>query len=179
MAIDYFLNIPAPANAPRQDVSLMQTNTNSINTLVAVDHYTFSDSSYGTHKQISFGANNSPGVSPVLPTLFTNNDSFSSPQLFYYNSTNSTYYTNGASGSCVLMGGMILKWGVIGITGSSQSVTFSVPFPHNLYGVTVSALTSTPSNNGLVSVENLSVNGFTAYRVNSGALTVYYFAIGN
>lgn len=179
MSITYNLNIPAAANNPSVDQPNMQTNTNSINSLVAVDHYTFADNPYGTHKQITFPNNNSPGATPTYPTLFTNNDSSSIPQLFYYNAGNSTYYTNGANGSCVLLGGMILKWGSVGISGSSQAVTFGVAFPHNLFGVTVSALTSTPGSNGTVSVENFSVNGFTAYRAGSGSLTVYYFAIGN
>lgn len=55
-AITYNLNVPNPPNNPSQDVTPMQTNTNSINQWNGVDHYEFANDFAGWHSQLSFPA---------------------------------------------------------------------------------------------------------------------------
>jgi hypothetical protein len=91
MSIPYNLNIPASGNNPSNDQPDMQTNTNSINTLVAIDHYTFSDNPAGTHKQITFPNNNvitSGSLAGLSSAVFSNAGTAdnSTSQLFYVNS---------------------------------------------------------------------------------------------
>lgn len=56
MVISYNLDIPDAPNNPSVDQPNMRTNTNSINTIIAVDHYTFADTPSGTHKQVTLRA---------------------------------------------------------------------------------------------------------------------------
>ncbi len=54
MTITYNLDIPAGPNNPSADRPLMTINTNAVSTIMAVDHYTFADTSAGQHKQVTF-----------------------------------------------------------------------------------------------------------------------------
>lgn len=56
MTFSYNLNIPAAGNNPSSDQPLMQTNTNSINSLINVDHYTFGTGKDGKHLQVQLPA---------------------------------------------------------------------------------------------------------------------------
>lgn len=61
---DYFLNIPDGPNNPSNDQPRMQTNTNSIDSIIAVDHYTFEQGNLnrdGWHQQSTYPQ------SPVIP----------------------------------------------------------------------------------------------------------------
>lgn len=62
MAIPYNLNIPDAPNNPSDDQPKMQENTNSIDSLVAIDHYTFADATAGQHKQITLAGKNAAGA---------------------------------------------------------------------------------------------------------------------
>jgi hypothetical protein len=62
MVIAYTKNIPDAPNNPSADQPAMKVNTNSIDTIVAVDHYSFDDASSGTHKQVTISDKNSAGA---------------------------------------------------------------------------------------------------------------------
>ena len=62
MVIAYTKNIPDAPNNPSADQPAMKVNTNSIDTIIAVDHYTFADASSGTHKQVTLSGKNSAGA---------------------------------------------------------------------------------------------------------------------
>ena len=64
MSFPYTTGIPNPPDNPSSDVSNMQTNTNTINSWVAVDHIGFNNAAGGLHKQVSFAINQAS-----LPTL--------------------------------------------------------------------------------------------------------------
>jgi len=73
---DYNLDNPNAPNAPSRDQPRMKVNTNSINSIIDVDHYTFesSGSRDGWHKQVTMPSQNVPGaqVNPAS-TLYTEN----------------------------------------------------------------------------------------------------------
>lgn len=48
----YKRNIPASANNPSNDQSPLRTNTNSVDSLIAEDHYSFGVANGGLHKQM-------------------------------------------------------------------------------------------------------------------------------
>ena len=60
--MDYYTDIPAGSHTPGRDRPLMTTNTNSINSIIAIDHYTFGTGSDGKHKQITFAGENAAGA---------------------------------------------------------------------------------------------------------------------
>lgn len=76
--INYNLNIPLSGNDPSVDQPNMLTNTNSISTLIGVDHVTFNTvgSPNGQHLQVTLPLLNTPAVqvSPAS-TIFTGNPS--------------------------------------------------------------------------------------------------------
>ena len=106
--------------------------------------------------------------------------------------------TIGTNGSYALPGGLILKWGVQGVTfpGTTSFVQQAIPFaggnfPNNCFAAFAIANTnvnfnpSVAGDNFVCTVPVKSVSGMTA-RVDTnsggsptGAVIVYYFAIGN
>jgi hypothetical protein len=67
MGLNYNLNIPYMNNNPSNDQPLMEQNFNSINTIIAQDHQTFSSPNYGLHNQCTFPNQNVPGSLPTDP----------------------------------------------------------------------------------------------------------------
>lgn len=193
----YFPAIPNPPNDPGDDVANMQTNSASISGLISEDHVPFNAIGGGFHEQVTFYANNPPGSFPVIPpVIFTNivdgvGNSLpgSVPQSFFYSGIQANSATQcqvASQGSMVMFGGIILKWGSFGITGTASApITYASPFPNNFYGLTFIGRSSTPKTDDFPMFEatpsvDLKV-GFTAYRVGTagGPVTYYYFAIGN
>ncbi len=96
MNLNYFTNIPFAANDPSVDQPDMQTNTNSIDSWVNIDHYGFRDVSNlgGLHTQVTMP------VLPVIPIrllttsgiLYTKNVPVALAQ-----SANTLFYTPGTS----------------------------------------------------------------------------------
>ncbi len=64
MPITYYNNIPDAPNDPSADQPKMQTNTNSTDAIIAIDHYTFADNPSGFHKQVNFPVKNA-AVAPA------------------------------------------------------------------------------------------------------------------
>lgn len=94
---NYYPTIPNPPDNPSFDVTLMQTNSGSINSIIGVDHLTFKQAqgggpgvSDGQHKQVTFANKNVPGGTPTDPLsiLYTNNGSASTnAELFFINNS--------------------------------------------------------------------------------------------
>jgi hypothetical protein len=185
---NYFPNIPNPPDAPADDVASMQTNSASIAGLIGVDHVGFGVSGNGQHKQVTFNGNNVPGVFPVSPpVLFTQNDASNLPQLFFYSGSavrSSNQYTAAGSGSVLLLGGIIIKWGTWSLAPNvlSASVTFANAFPNNVFALTFGSNVTGPVATNLPVYSNLTPTGFTGQRQinnNSGTYQYFYIAIGN
>jgi len=158
-SITYNLNIPNPPNSPSSDVPNMQTNTNSINTLVNVDHYTFSSASpsAGTHKKVSLANISNPGVPVGSNGVFFSKLATSSWP--FWQNANSVYQMMGANanadaatasfsgfgafgtvtanyaqsaGWTFLPGGMLLQYGSVTSTLGTPQIspsTIAVTFP--------------------------------------------------
>ncbi len=48
----YSINVPAASHNPSADQPIMQTNTNSIDSIITIDHFGFNDNQGGWHKNI-------------------------------------------------------------------------------------------------------------------------------
>lgn len=191
MSISYITGIPASNHNPSSDQPNMLINTNSIAQYVAVDHVPFNTATSGQHEQVTFNANNVPSVPTSPPVLFTNIQDGagntlpgSIPELFFYSGSaavSQNQYVSQANGSVVLMGGIIMKWGIYNLpgTGFNQPVIFPVAFPNNCFSVVAIANAGT---NGVTvaSCTSLSTTGFTAIKTSSStSLNINYIAIGN
>lgn len=175
------VNIPAANNDPADDQPLMQTNFANINSYLQVDHTNPATTGAGEHKQVTFNSNNVPAIPTSPPVLFTNNDAFSTPQLFFYSGNaakSSNQYVASTNGSTYLLGGIIVKWGSGNANQSGTVNSFTSAFPNNCYSVLV-----TPTDTaytGTFAVTAVSTTGFTAKRQSgSGVTGFYYLAIGN
>lgn len=146
----YNLNIPNGPDDPSDDQPLMQTNTNSINSIINVDHYTFgsSGSNDGYHSIIHqpnqgiFPGNIATpitGMTQLYSLQYTppvSSGGVSGIQLFLTNSA-----TSGAGGGTIQMtgtallsdgwgwsAGILFQWGFVTFPGGSTPFSGTVSF---------------------------------------------------
>ncbi len=169
MSFTYTTGIPAAGNNPSVDQPNMQTNTNSINSILAVDHFTFADGNAGRHQYVRMPVGSIPAMSAsqagfyaktangFAQLFFTNGVSGNEYQLTRANTTNfasfstnlpygappATFTQNG--GWTFLPGGMLLQYGFYGkaaASGSLGTIQFPVAFTTAPYSVTTSTLSN-------------------------------------
>lgn len=178
--IQYNLGIPASGNNPSTDQPNMLINNDNIAQYVAVDHVGFDADYSGQHKQVTFNNVTAPSTpADPISILYTKNDAFSHPQM---NFLNSGAFANlaAASGSVLLMGGIIMQWGVGSLTGSGAGnrTFFATAFPHNCYVVVITG-TDAAYAGGFVATA-LTTTTFNAIRTLMTGITGFnYIAIGN
>lgn len=179
----YNASIPQSTDLISNSQPQILANFGQLNTQFAVDHVAFNTGSgngNGHHKQVFFdNAPSAPTVSGTQSAVYPGLVS-AVQQLFFKNAAGATQLTGttvgSGSGYTFLPGGIILKWGSSGTTGSS--VAFPVAFPNNCWSMIVTG-TSTLYTGGFV-VSALSASNYTVSRTSgSGATGYYYIAIGN
>lgn len=196
MSLIYNPTLPNPPDDPADDVSGMQTNAGSINTIWGIDHVSFAGPVAGTHKQVQFSLNNVPSLPTTFPTLFTNIVN-AVPQLFFYSgnaSQTSSQYQRGVGsfstgGSTFLFGGIILKWGQCNVSGA-QDISFATEcgsaFPNNGFVTIAQPINSNGAGvaNDYNYVYNVTASSFACRAVQRTSLTtnsdrIFFIAIGN
>lgn len=201
----YTQNVPNPPNLPSEDVGNMQTNTNSIFSILNVDHESFGSASNidGRHRQVSLINEAAPGVpANIGGVLFANNPV---PQIswpFWQNTQtiqilganvssfaqfaiNTAYGTPPAGftqqgGFSFLPGALIFQYGFygkVGALGNSGTIQFPISF-NNLFNVMIS-LNRTASGNQSVTINTTSNASFTFLSSTSGSDGIFWTAIGN
>ena len=183
----------------------MQQNFASINTYLQVDHTNPSanvSGGAGQHKQVTFNGSNVPSVPTSPPILFTNiydGQGNALPgslaQLFYYvggtSTTTNNYVSVPSSGSTMLFGGIILKWGIGNLSSfpnGGTTISYAKPFPNACFfaqatiadaGTTTTANTMAYARNFTSpSSFNLLITLRTSLAAPSGTLTYTYIALG-
>ena len=200
---NYNLNIPNPPNNPSTDVPLMQINTNSINSIIAVNHYTFNDEFQrdGKHSYVQM-----PVLIPIPPGLvaneavlyakkaqgtsnffITNGTSGNEFQLTAMNNThfpifgtNTNYppaIVNQVGGWTFLPGGLLFQYGTMKSTGAVTTVVFPRAFS-TVYSISAMRAQNNSSNtsNGYTVLSN---TGFD-FNANSDSVGIQFrwMAIG-
>ena len=93
---NYYPTIPNPPDNPSFDVTLMQTNSGSINSIINVDHITFGKAQGGTtgqsdgqHKQVTFFSKTTQGTpTDPLSIMYTaNGGENTNAEVFYVNNS--------------------------------------------------------------------------------------------
>lgn len=194
----YNTNIPFASDAPANDQPLMEQNTNSINSLVAIDHVGFnvntSPATGGYHTIIHQTTQSSApsaiaginqlfalvppsGIPPTFEQLFSLNGGGGLSQL--------TGNFSSSTGYC-WAGGILIQWGggSVSASGTATPFIFKVAFPNNLFAITIGCRTSegvSPgANNQFIEEGSQSVTGFSIVNSSgSSARLIYYMAIGN
>ena len=185
---NYFDDIPKAPNNPSSDQPNMQTNTNSIDGIINVDHFSFEQGGLdGYHKQCTI---QEQGTYPSIPstahngagTLYTQGVPGSGGDLFYvYGSgpngirmTVNVPPVDSQNGVSFLPGGLIIQWGKYnageenfssGSTTSSSTdqtvVTFPTPFPNNIFflgGNLTYNSSNLPSGTGTLNIRESLLN---------------------
>jgi len=190
MTIAYNLGIPNAPDNPSTDQPNMKTNNDNIATYVSVDHVAFNTAGSGQHNQVTFNANNPPASPTTPPILFVNDRDgagnilpSSLSELFYYTGSatqSKSQYVSTQNGSVLLLGGIILKWGLVIGAANNTTVTFPVAFPNNAFVVTVSGGLTTGTQPTInVNTASESVTGFVLKITGTTPVNIFYIAIGN
>jgi len=185
----YTRDIPDAPNDPSADQSPMKTNTNSADSIIAVDHFSFNDNQGGYHNIIHqpvqladpaiIASINQMYVKSVTPDT---TGGVSDTQLFTRTGLGGISQLTGnyaAVQGYQWVGGILIQWGSVTIstgTGSSThrtgSVTFkdrngnqsTIPFPNNCFNVVASFTaqnTSQTTASNSLSVLNLTTTSFS------------------
>ena len=202
MSFTYFLGIPAAPNNPSNDQPKMLANTNSINNIIGVDHFTFSGINPGKHTVIHtpIPQTVSPGTGTLEWAYYTKQLTSGAVETFWQRpniapggadiqmSTNVTP-TATANGYTFIPGGLIIQWGFINSTASSftdlKFITANVNFPNNCFSVFTQPYGSgtVPGSQATIDIRKstVSTTGFQwAFITNSTEYTgFYWWAIGN
>lgn len=194
MSFTYHTGIPDAPNNPSVDQPKMKTNTNSINSLITVDHQGFNAANGGYHKVIHFVKQTSipPQVSGFGQLYVRDYDAgglIAADQQLYYKSGNTggpslgaqlTGNFSAAEGWC-WTGGILVQWGHVTYGGSSANhktgtVTFAsrsasmIPFPNNCFvvvpGLEVNNTLNIVTDN-MISIRDFSTTQFR-YVYNGG-----------
>jgi len=199
---NYIQNIPFATNNPSVDQPNMLTNTNSINSIIAVDHITFGAAtgieSDGWHKVIHFKRQSGDPVAiGTVGQLYTKQVTVGANQdeaIFFESGggriTQLTGIVAGAGsqtlaatdGYTPLSGGIILQWGQVTPLAATATVVFPVAFATNNFNVVATlGPTAPPTGNAqTISVFNKTLTGFD-YNYSGGAAynRFHWIAIGN
>lgn len=157
----YNRNIPASPNNPSNDQPLMQTNTNSTDDILEVNHVSFEANNGGLHTKVQFDANiAAPGLGGGVSALFPNLLSgLSTP--FWQNSTQlySLVGTLGAvfnpSGYLRLNNGLIIQWAGVSVDSDGNPIqdnsrfVFPLAYPNGAFIVVPGAQKASTGAEGL------------------------------
>ena len=184
--VAYNRDIPDAPNNPSVDQPKMKTNTNSIDTILAVDHISFNATDGGYHKVVHSKDNVvDPAIVAGFGEYYAKTIS-GDVQAFYRSSLGTIYQLTGNATSFSLNGyttlpnGLILQWGRAAALGA---VVFPIAFPTNVFNVQVSPSASGATVAAATFIINLPTTlGFNIF-LGAGNATgfgpYYWMAIGN
>jgi hypothetical protein len=199
MNLDYTRDIPDGPHNPSADQGPMQTNTNSTDTILTVDHFSFNDNNGGLHQQVRMpiigsGAKPSGQANEVLlypKTIATHSELFLArdanafeTQMTVQRSGDGTTDIPTISGNDVityLPGGLIMICTTTSTVVGSKTFPFG-GFPNNCFNVQVSINGSTGGANSTIMVAAFSKTNYAFNSNISGSATITKFlviAIGN
>lgn len=188
----YTIDIPATNNDPSVDQPPMKINTNSIKSIIDVDHFSFGNNNGGFHKKVTMFNSVAPALAGGDLALFAKADGGQSV-LWAVNSSTSgigglPLFTGPAQGATPgyssIYGGIKLQWGFVTNPGVSGIVNFpnvTSPFSVAVFSLTFGVLLPSGTSNHTVYATAVTTGGF-AYRCDvSFGVTggFYWLAIGN
>ena len=169
----YTDNIPDGPNNPSQDQPNMKTNTNSIDQLLAVDHFSFNDGNGGLHKQVNLVTEASPalqGNSVIYANTYqgrvvpwAKNSSDDLPLFFRVSNSNPGFSST--------YGATIYQFGTVTpvVNQTLTAVSFPLAFPNSCFVVVVTAKrTASPNGVDQIYVNAKTASNFSYYATTSG-----------
>jgi len=200
----YTRDIPETDHSPSTDQPNMRTNTNSTDSLISIDHFSFGQNNFdGTHKQVQL--RNAAGINGAIPAGLQGNGwetlyasaTAGNGELWFVRGASATGIQltgpgtptiSGNFGHTFIPGGIILQWGTTTASGTGTtnylfvSNPANIDFPNNCFQVIAQSQNTTNTSTGDSSVAFISKTGFTLGTIPSGSPsgTIFsWFAIGN
>ena len=188
----YGRDFPNPPDNPSNDVSTMQTNSRSIDSIIAVDHVGFNLVNGGIHKQVTMRNQNNPGLGSgqgvLFASLITGNswptwvNALGVPIPLISGPINAA-----TNGYVPLAGGIFIQWGIANVnpSGALTTIPFTSSFQTQCFNVSITCIqstnTSSPSeNNVYLTTTPPSQSQFVVSNSSSGSVNkIYWIAIGN
>lgn len=175
--------VPGSNNDPSEDQPDMLVNTQSIQGILDIDHFTFGTGIDvdGRHKQASMKNQSAPGI----PTGFNGIYYVNNNVPMFQNASNAnnniaTYVgtpVTAQAGQTFLPGGILMQWGRVNSPSSTGSVVFPTAFSVT-YNVQITMQrNSSSSTQGMYVNGNPSTTGFS-YNGSSGGNALFWVAIG-
>lgn len=175
----YTNNIPDSNNDPSVDQPNMKVNTNSIDSLLDVDHISFNDNNGGIHRQVRMRNQGAPALDDGQGLLYCDQVNGGGVAWPIWRNSLGTYeiisqpasfpvapFTNGV---IPMAGKMIMQFGVFNTTvngsGNADTVALNVSFPNYVFNVQVTPQLST--------FASTQVYGATKNGANTGSFLLY------
>ena len=200
---NYTNDIPEATHNPSTDQPDMKINTNSIDSIIAVDHYSFEEANLdGTHRQVQL--RDTAGGNGTIPAGLQGNGwetiyssaTAGSGELWFVRGASATGIQltgpgtplTGDNGYTFLPGGILLQWGRKSLSGTGQqNVTINylaegnIAMPNDTFIAVATLRNSSASttNNPTVSIGTRTSAGFILhYSGDSGYNEFQWIAIG-
>jgi hypothetical protein len=189
----YTDNIPAASHNPSADQPIMQINTNSIDGIIAVDHFSFNDPNGGWHKQSTYVNETAPTTLPGQLALYSKGPAGGPSELFMIRDGNAgteTQLSTSAVGTAVraqtgyswLPGGLLIQWGqTVVVPGTTTVISFLQPFATvgGFLPVVVATGLASASNQGIgIGIGTITTTGFRVNNQIGVNNTINWHAIG-
>lgn len=174
--IPYTTGIPAGPHNPSADQPIMQVNTNSIDTILAVDHFSFNDTNGGWHQQSTYpNLSINPTTASGQLALYSKAGASGSDLYMVRDNIAGTVVnlttskisapTSSSAGISWLPGGILIQWGnVTGFSGSwptsPQTVTYPTPMSTSTFNVQATFIGPSSSSTGDITINSISATGF-------------------
>jgi hypothetical protein len=204
-AITYNLNIPASGNNPSDDQPLMDVNTNAVNTILAVNHYSFNETNGGKHFQVDMptqGAEPTPasGVLSGEGCFITNTVTAGTTEEFYqadgqtdlyqitrtnhaffslFGDNTNNYNSVGADftgGWTFLPGGLLLQYGFVNDPEEEDFDTVQFPVTFTTGCFSITTTAVRSSTNvDTIYIKSVSASSFQYFNTSDGGITGFYW----
>jgi len=192
----YTRDIPDGPHNPSSDQDPMKTNTNSTDTIIAVEHFGFNNTNGGLHQQVTMPIRAGAPVTTIgqlalFSTNFVVNDFL---QLCYTrDNTGLVFAITGlmdpikgpVNALTSLIGNMYLQCGSVSPInpGGTVTVTYPKPFPNAIYSVVCTPRTTTAIGGGTHDWD-VSAVGLSTFKIATNGNyavgdTFYWIAIGS
>jgi len=189
----YNNGVPDGPDNPSDDQPDMKINTQSIDSIIAIDHIGFNTNGSGIHKQVTLLNQGAPGLGDGNGVMYANIVNGNSWPI-WQNALGSTVMVSSATnnsslGYVSLPGGILIQWGKqAGSSANTIPVSFPLQFtlasvPTNAYSVQVipERAASSPGNDfsTVLVTGSVTSSGFTIGNVGSHTIVNWYWiAIG-
>jgi hypothetical protein len=195
--LNYITGIPNGPNNPSNDQPNMQTNTNSISTFLAVDHFGFKNNNGGWHKQSTYPQVLSAATTTAGQGALYVKAGAQGSQLFWIRDNTAgteapltiassgiiTPFSRTQRGYTFLPGNLLFQWGFDSVNAQPATTTINFPVAFANVGGFAPIVTVTANRNSTnvdtVYVVSTVAASFVCQNTSSGGIAnIYWHAIG-